>query len=58
MKKNEAFKVTVHYPTKENQEEYDNRAARAVAKILYNSLPLDTIDEMIELYKKRKRQSA
>ncbi|MEJ8555137.1 hypothetical protein [Tepidibacter sp. Z1-5] len=51
------FTVTVNYPTKENQEEFDNRAARAVAKILYTSLPSDTIDEIIELYKERKLQS-
>lgn len=51
------FTVTVNYPSKENEEEFERRAARAVARVLYTSLPTDTIDELIELYKERKLQS-
>ncbi|SHJ72547.1 4-alpha-glucanotransferase [Tepidibacter formicigenes] len=47
------FNITVNYPTKENEEEFDNRAARAVAKILCETLPIDTIDEIIKLYKEK-----
>lgn len=42
------FKVTINYPMPENQEKFDRRAARAVAKILVETLPLETIDEIIE----------
>lgn len=40
-------KVIVNYPTPENQEEYERRAAEAVAKILYECYPPDVIDQLI-----------
>lgn len=47
-------RVTVHYPTKENKEEFDRRAARAVAKVLCEKYPLETIDKVIEKLKDKK----
>lgn len=44
-------KITVHYPTPENQEEFDRRAARAVAKVLCDMYPPQVIDEVIERLK-------
>lgn len=47
-------RVTVHYPTEENKEEFDRRAARAVAKVLCEKYPLETIDKVIEKLEKEK----
>lgn len=44
------FKIIIHYPTEENQEEFDRRSAQAVAKVLVDSLPSEKIDELIETY--------
>ena len=46
------FNVRVHYPTPENKDEFDKRAAKAVAKVLYEVLPYEKIDELIAAYKK------
>lgn len=46
------FNVKVHYPTPENKDEFDKRAAKAVAKVLYEVLPYEKIDELIEAYNK------
>ncbi|MBU5269434.1 hypothetical protein [Clostridium cochlearium] len=43
--------VVVHYPTPENQEEFDKKAARAVAKVLFNMYPIEVIEQIIEEYK-------
>ena len=43
--------VTVHYPTPENEEEYDRRAAKAVARALCNTLPPEVIDELLRRLK-------
>lgn len=40
-------KVIINYPTPENQEEYERRAAEAVAKILCECYPPDVIDQLI-----------
>lgn len=40
--------VTVHYPIKENQAEFDRRAARAVAKVLCKKYPPEVIEEIIK----------
>lgn len=40
-------KVIINYPTPENQEEYERRAAEAVAKILCESYSSDVIDQLI-----------
>ncbi|WP_192859244.1 hypothetical protein [Clostridium botulinum] len=41
-------KVTVHYPTDENKEEFQRRAARAFAEVLCEKYPLEVIDKIIE----------
>lgn len=41
-------KVTVHYPTKENEEEFQKRAARAAAKVLFEMYPQPIIDKIID----------
>ena len=45
--------VTVHYPTPENQAEFDRRATRAVAKVLCEMYPSEVIDQIIDYYKKK-----
>ncbi|KEH91640.1 hypothetical protein Z962_p0014 (plasmid) [Clostridium botulinum C/D str. BKT12695] len=42
------FKVTINYPTEENKEEYERRKARAVAKVLIDTLPPQVIDKLVE----------
>lgn len=51
------FNVTVIYPAPENKEEFERRAARAVAKVLVDSLPPEQIDELIALYKQQIEKS-
>ncbi|WP_443659017.1 hypothetical protein [Clostridium algidicarnis] len=41
-------KVTVHYPTKENEEEFQRRAAKSVAQVLFEMYPLYVIDKIID----------
>lgn len=48
------FNITINYPTPENQEEFENRMAKAVAKVLFETLPQEDVDRLIELYKKNK----
>lgn len=47
--------VTVHYPTPENQEEFDRRAARAVAKVLCEKYPPEVINQIIDYYKTKEK---
>lgn len=51
-RKSKVKTVTVHYTAPENQEEFEIRKAKAIAKVLTNSLPLEAIDKLIEFYKK------
>jgi len=41
-------KVTVHYPTKENEEEFQKRAVKSVAQVLFEMYPLYVIDKIID----------
>lgn len=49
---NQDFKVTVYYPREENKEEFENKASKVVARVLWDILSIDKVDELIELYKK------
>lgn len=40
--------VTVHYPTKENEGEFQKRAAKSVAQVLFEMYPLYVIDKIID----------
>ncbi|WP_142415463.1 4-alpha-glucanotransferase [Hathewaya massiliensis] len=51
-RKSKVKTVTVHYTTPENEEEFENRKAKAIAKVLAKTLPLEEIDKLIEFYKK------
>jgi hypothetical protein len=51
------FNVTVELPSEENRAEYDLRVAKAVAKILLETLPPRNIDELIKTYKEMKKSS-
>lgn len=42
----------MHYPLPENKEEFDIRAARAVAKVLCEMYPPEVLDKIIEGLKK------
>lgn len=44
---NKIKSVTVHYPSKENEEEFQRRAANAVAKVLFQIYPSDVINKLI-----------
>ncbi|CAM2998886.1 4-alpha-glucanotransferase [Hathewaya histolytica] len=50
-RKSKVKTVTVHYTALENQEEFENRKAKAIAKVLTKTLPLEEIDMLIKLYK-------
>lgn len=50
-RQNKIKKVTVHYPLPENKDEFDKRAARAVAKVLCEMYPPEVIDKIIEKLK-------
>lgn len=41
-------RVIVHYPSKENEEEFQRRAAMAVAKVLFQMYPENIIDKIID----------
>lgn len=49
------FSVIVNYPLPENEEEYEKKIAKAVAKILSEIIPPEKIDELIEMYKIKNR---
>jgi len=51
------FKVTINHPTPENMEAYEHRKAKAVAKVLIDILPPETIDELIERLEKENENS-
>lgn len=38
----------MHYPTKENEEEFQKRAAKSVAQVLFEMYPLYVIDKIID----------
>jgi hypothetical protein len=48
------LRIHINYPTQENEEEYENRAAQAMAKILYDTLPPEVVDELISKHKESK----
>jgi hypothetical protein len=49
------FTVKTNYPTIENQSEFEKRAAKAVARVIFDTLPPEKIDELIEAYRKLER---
>jgi hypothetical protein len=49
------LRIHINYPTQENEEEYENRAAQAMAKILYDTLPPEIVDELIRKHKETKQ---
>lgn len=51
------FNITIHYPLPENQEAFEERVAEAVARVIVETVPPEIVDEMIELYKKKKEES-
>lgn len=51
MKSLENVTITIHYPTPENQEEYDRRLARVYVGILTKELSEGSIDRLIKLLK-------
>ncbi len=38
----------MHYPTKENEEEFQKRAVKSVAQVLFEMYPLYVIDKIID----------
>lgn len=54
MKNMDDIKVTVHYPTPENEEEYDRRAAEVYAEIISRHLSNEEIKKLIKLLKAEK----
>lgn len=44
------FKVIINYPIPDNREKFENRVARAVAKVLFETLSPQKIDELIVAY--------
>lgn len=46
------YQVIVNYPTPDKQKEFDQRAAKAVARVLFDMLSPEKVDELIEAYKK------
>ncbi|HHV42815.1 MAG TPA: hypothetical protein GXX72_08280 [Clostridiaceae bacterium] len=50
--------VVINPPrTQKEQEEYDNRLARALAEGLYRSLGPEKIDKLLETYKRKEEAS-
>lgn len=45
-------KVTVHYPTKENEEEFQRRAAQAFAKVLIKEYSPEVVKEFLKTVQK------
>lgn len=48
-------KVTVHYPTPENEEEFQRRAAQAFAKVLIKEFSPEVISECLKEMKGEKK---
>lgn len=48
------FKVAVNLPDKYNKTEYDHKIAKAVAKILTETLKLQDIEKLINIYRGNK----
>lgn len=46
--------ITINYPTPENETEFEQRAAEAMAKVLFYTLPPEVIDELIDKYESNK----
>ncbi|MCS4467595.1 4-alpha-glucanotransferase [Clostridium botulinum] len=57
MVKEPKFNITINYPTPENEKAYEERVAKAVAKVLMDTLSIEQIDEVIREYKKEKIKS-
>lgn len=47
------FDITINYPTLDNQKAYEERVSSAVAKVLTETLSIEQIDELIELYNQK-----
>ena len=52
-KQNKIRNVIVHFPTEENEEEFQRRAAKATAEVLCKKYPLQMIDKIIERLERR-----
>jgi len=48
------FNFKANYPLPENQEEFNQRAASAIARVLIQTYPPEVIDEIIDTYKRKK----
>lgn len=50
------FDITINYPLPENQASFEERVGKAVAKVIVETVPPEQIDELINLYKEKKKE--